>query len=72
MGRFRLQPEDGVQLMLDPAAPQPGDCYQNKHNSMLCTIVGLEQRRYCWVRLRFSGLERSMRLDEFLEHFSRV
>lgn len=59
-----------LQLQLDRLGPEPGELVRNVHTGELATVLGVGQRKYCWVILRYRDGEREQRLSDFYDHWA--
>lgn len=64
--------DDNGVCALPGLGPVPGDRYKNRAVNVFATVVAVEQRRHCWVLVRFSGREEEMRLDQFERYWQRL
>jgi hypothetical protein len=61
-----------LQLQLGSLGPEPGTRWRNRHTGELATVLGVGQRRSCWVLLRYRGERTEVRLDVFLDAWTAV
>lgn len=54
-----------LQLQLGDLGPEPGTVYRNRHTGERAVVLGVGQRRYCWVVMRYRGEQVEVRLDRF-------
>jgi hypothetical protein len=59
-----------LQLQLGDMGPTPGEVVRNVHTGELATVMGVGQRKYCWVVLRYREGEREQRLADFYDHWA--
>jgi hypothetical protein len=71
-GRGPLLTDPGVTMTLPGMGPEIGSRHKSRKANVYCTVMSVQQRRYCWITVRVHGESREIRLDEFQMYWQPV